>query len=350
MWYCVDCWRGVKHQVTYLLTVLTGGAEDSALSSKPPPPPPPPPTPPFSSQAFHLTAMWCCVDWCCWSEGGRLQLNTHAPCLCGFEWSDTVDRLWGAWWYGVRRSCAETAAVSCGTSYARTNSKVCTPFQWLVKRRTVKGYSHWFRIQCSGAVWKSRLPSRAPVPGSRPGLPSQAPVPNKPMVFVDVKQHYMFISIIIQNHMWHEHSESAGELRIALLYYPHYRVSRDSSVVRVSDSWLKGRKFESQQEWRENFFSRVNFLCWLLFQYPFHLRVTAVACKRSRSFCQKCRWQVTAKHAYSLRMWLCMKWHGAWLYGAHRTCAKMAAVPCGTSHAGAVSTPHQWIFKKIITR
>ena len=69
------------------------------------------------------------------------------------------------------------------------------------------------------------------------------------------------------------------------------------------------------------FFSGVNFLCWLLFQYPFHPRVTAVARKRSRSFCQKCRWQVTAKHAYTLRMWLCMKWHGAWLYGVHRICA-----------------------------
>ena len=34
-------------------------------------------------------------------------------------------------------------------------------------------------------------------------------------------------------------------------------------------------------------------------------------------------------------MWLSMKWHGAWLYGVHRTCAKMAAVSCGTSHAGA---------------
>ena len=67
------------------------------------------------------------------------------------------------------------------------------------------------------------------------------------------------------------------------------------------------------------FFSRVNFLCWLLFRYPFHPCVTAVARKRPRSFCQKCRWQVTAKHAYTLRMWLCMKWHGAWLYGVHRT-------------------------------
>ena len=36
-------------------------------------------------------------------------------------------------------------------------------------------------------------------------------------------------------------------------------------------------------------------------------RVTAVARKRSRSFCQKCRWQVTAKHAYTLHMWLCLK-------------------------------------------
>ena len=94
------------------------------------------------------------------------------------------------------------------------------------------------------------------------------------------------------------------------------------------------------------FFSMVNFLCWLLFQCPFHPCVTAVARKIPRSFRQKCRWQVTAKHAYTLRMWLCMKWHGAWLCGLHRTCAETAAVSCGTSHASAVSTPLWWIFKK----
>ena len=38
-----------------------------------------------------------------------------------------------------------------------------------------------------------------------------------------------------------------------------------------------------------------------------------------RSLCQKCRLQVTAKYAYTLRMWLCMKWYGAWLYSVHRT-------------------------------
>ena len=32
---------------------------------------------------------------------------------------------------------------------------------------------------------------------------------------------------------------------------------------------------------------------------PFHSCVTAMACKRPQSFCQKCRWQVTPKYAYT---------------------------------------------------
>ena len=69
---------------------------------------------------------------------------------------------------------------------------------------------------------------------------------------------------------------------------------------------------------RSIFFSKVNFLCWLLFQYLFHPCVTTVARKRPQSFCQKCRWQIRAKQACTLCMWLWMKWHGAWLYGVHR--------------------------------
>ena len=50
--------------------------------------------------------------------------------------------------------------------------------------------------------------------------------------------------------------------------------------------------------------------------------VTAVARKRSRSFCQKCRWQVTAKHAYALCiclwqtacMYLSCQWQTACMY------------------------------------
>ena len=44
--------------------------------------------------------------------------------------------------------------------------------------------------------------------------------------------------------------------------------------------------------------------------------------KRCWSFCQKFRWQFTAKHILILCMWLCLKWydmvHG--LYCAHRMC------------------------------
>ena len=61
--------------------------------------------------------------------------------------------------------------------------------------------------------------------------------------------------------------------------------TRDWKVAGLNPCW-NGRRI---------FFSRVDFLCWLLFRYQFHPRVTTVARKKSRSFCQKCRWQVTAK-------------------------------------------------------
>ena len=35
-------------------------------------------------------------------------------------------------------------------------------------------------------------------------------------------------------------------------------------------------------------------------QHLFHSCVTSLACKRFWSFCEKCRWQITSKHAYTL--------------------------------------------------
>ena len=71
---------------------------------------------------------------------------------------------------------------------------------------------------------------------------------------------------------------------------------------------------------RRIFFSIVNFLCWLLYRYPSPpppppTRITAVARKRSRSFRQKCRWQVTVKHSCVLRMWLWIKWYCELVHG-----------------------------------
>ena len=78
----------------------------------------------------------------------------------------------------------------------------------------------------------------------------------------------------------------------------------DSSVVRAPDSWLKGRGFKSLLERRENFLLQGRLSVLTLISVSVPPPVTTVARKKSRSFCQKCRWQVTAKHAYTLRMWI----------------------------------------------
>ena len=75
--------------------------------------------------------------------------------------------------------------------------------------------------------------------------------------------------------------------------------SRDSLLVRAPDLGSKGFKFESQQERWENFFLQCQLWVTILIQCPFHPHVTAVACKTPRSFCQKCSWQGTSKHAYA---------------------------------------------------
>ena len=71
--------------------------------------------------------------------------------------------------------------------------------------------------------------------------------------------------------------------------------------------WLECRtrdrkvcQFESRQERRDDFLLRSQLCVLILFRCPFHPRVTAVARKRPRSFCKKCRWRVTPKHAYTL--------------------------------------------------
>ena len=123
-------------------------------------------------------------------------------------------------------------------------------------------------------------------------------------------------------------------------------VGRDSSVVRAPDSWSKGRGFESLLDGRI-FFSRVNFLCWRLFRYPFHPRVTAVARKRQQDIHSAKsaggRLQLNTHTPYVCGFAWSDMMHGCMVYTER---AEMAAVSCGTSHASAVSTPLRWIFKK----
>ena len=71
-------------------------------------------------------------------------------------------------------------------------------------------------------------------------------------------------------------------------------------VGTTPDLRSKSCEFESQQKWQENFLLWSFFCLLTLIWCLLHPHVTEVACKRPRSFCQKCRWQVTLKHAYNL--------------------------------------------------
>ena len=100
-------------------------------------------------------------------------------------------------------------------------------------------------------------------------------------------------------------TQTSAVLQEPAFFFFFFRIDIYLVGARVA-CWLEHRtrdwKVASSNPSRSSkkiFFSRVNFMCWLI-RSPFHPRVTVVACTRPRSFCQKCRWQVTPKHAYTL--------------------------------------------------
>ena len=54
------------------------------------------------------------------SAGGRLQLNTHTPYLCGFKWSDTVSWCMAEW---CTQNLRRDSSISRGTSHATTKER-----------------------------------------------------------------------------------------------------------------------------------------------------------------------------------------------------------------------------------
>ena len=83
--------------------------------------------------------------------------------------------------------------------------------------------------------------------------------------------------------------------------------SKDSSAREPLSSWLKGHEIESLQEWRENFLLQGQ-LSVLTRYFIRFTHVTAAVCKRSWSFCQKCRWQVADKHTCTLAYLCGFEW------------------------------------------
>ena len=71
---------------------------------------------------------------------------------------------------------------------------------------------------------------------------------------------------------------------------------RASLLLRVPDSWSKDCQFKFWQEQQENALLQSS-----IFVPTLYLLFVPSPCYRSgQSFCQKCRWQVTPKHTYTL--------------------------------------------------
>ena len=87
------------------------------------------------------------------SAGGRLQLNTHAPNVCGFAWSDMT-------WCMVYTECAKMAAVSCSTSHVTTKQHCKYNTSVIIQKNgAIKSYSHSSIITCcksAGSLLESR--------------------------------------------------------------------------------------------------------------------------------------------------------------------------------------------------
>ena len=83
--------------------------------------------------------------------------------------------------------------------------------------------------------------------------------------------------------------------------------SQGTGIAQWLECWTRDRKVPGsspRMSGRRIFFSRVNFLCWLI-SASIPPDVTTVACQKSQSFHQKCRWQVTAKLTHAPWPYLC---------------------------------------------
>ena len=181
----------------------------------------------------------------------------------------------GAWSYGVHRTYQDGSSF---TWHQPCNNQTMLNAHFSgYSKCTIKSYSHSYRF-----TWGKHTM----------GLLESG------------EQRYTKAVIIILFLMWCKYGSLVSSIKEAvratqergagITQWLEHR-TRDWKVAGSNPYWNGGRIF----------FSRVDFLCWLLFRYPFHPRVTTVARKKSRSFCQKCRWQVTAKTRIHLTyMWI----------------------------------------------
>ena len=98
-----------------------------------------------------------------------------------------------------------------------------------------------------------------------------------------------------------------------ILLYPFTYMcrSRDRLLVWALDSWSKGCGFKVRQKQQVNFLLQSQLCVLTLIQCPFHHHVTAVARRKSQSFCQKVQvagYTLTRIHLWPNEVregWLC---------------------------------------------
>ena len=107
---------------------------------------------------------------------------------------------------------------------------------------------------------------------------------------------------ITQNKQLHHRYKKCMLYKLSICSDLNSTGSGDSSVVKCPIHDLRVQSSISGRS--SGKFSSPHSFCADSFQYSLHPRVTTVAHTKSCLFCQKCRWQVTAKHTYTLPVWL----------------------------------------------
>ena len=120
--------------------------------------------------------------------------------------------------------------------------------------------------------------------------------------FLSLKTHFQMF--------WHKTISSSKLNILVLLCWHIWMTGNGDSSVAQSTIRVIERSWVWVPTGAAEFSSPRSAFCTGSYFSMFHPHVTIAACKRSQSFCQKCRWQVTAKHTYTLHKWFCMKWHG----------------------------------------
>ena len=88
---------------------------------------------------------------------------------------------------------------------------------------------------------------------------------------------------------------------------------------------------------RRIFFSRVNCLCRLFLQHPFHPCITVVTFKRPQSFCPNCRWQVQLNTHTPLTQ---QSWSGLTVLFRHSVGSHQRSKRTHSTHQGTLIHSH----------